>query len=107
MKFMSRLHNRLICFQVMIDAPEEAPRGQRDRPRALHAQISRVLASNFRSLETGSKADLASVLDRFQASSLFFGTDFPNYPSDLNTVCEKMVEHATGKHRVFNYRIFR
>ena len=82
----------------MIDAAEDAP-VQRDRPNALHLQISRILAANYRSLETGSKADLARVLDQFQKSQLFFGTDFPNYPNDIPTVCDKMMQHATGRRK--------
>lgn len=80
----------------MVDASADAPR-QRDRPQSLHLQISRILAANYRSLETGSKADLARVLDQFQRNSLFFGTEFPNYPNDISTVCDKMVQHATGE----------
>ena len=60
------------------------------------SQVSRILAANYRSLETGSKADLARVLEGFQSSGLFFGTEFPNYPTDIPTVCDKMINHATG-----------
>ena len=72
-------------------------RVQKDRPRALHVQASRILCANYRSLETGSKADLAKCLESFQNASFFFGTEFPNSINDIPPVCDKMVKHATGK----------
>ncbi len=79
-----------------MDAPEAHPL-QRDRPRSLHVQVSRLMAANYRSRETGSRADLATALEQCQRSDLFFGTDFPNYPRDLPTICDKMVQHAIGR----------
>ncbi len=84
-----------MLLQILVEAPEETPR-QRDRPRSLQLQVSRVVAANYRSRETGSRANLAGTLDHFQRSDLFFGTDFPNYPADIPTVCDKMLQHATG-----------
>ena len=52
--------------------------------------------SNYRSLETGSRADLATVLDLFQQAPLFFGAEFPSKPQDVSVVCQKFVSHATG-----------
>ena len=73
-------------------------RAQKDRPRALHLQVSRILAANYRSIETGSRADLALCIDQFQKSDMFFGTDFPNDASkDFQIVCDKFVRHATGR----------
>ena len=63
----------------------------------MHVQASRILASNYRGLETGSKADLAKCLNKFQDSQLFYGTDYPNKPGDIPVVCDKMIDHATGK----------
>ena len=82
---------------------EEAAQHQRqkDRPRALHVQASRILCANYRSLETGSKADLAKCLESFQNASFFFGTEFPNSINDIPAVCDKMVKHATGKVKSF------
>ncbi len=60
-------------------------------------QVSRVLAANYRSRETGSRADLAGVLEQFQRSGLFFGTEFPCRPADIPTVCDKLLQHAVGK----------
>ena len=69
---------------------------QRDRPRSLHVQASRIVCANYRSLETGSKADLAKCLETFQNASFFFNTEFPNSFPDIPVVCDKMVKHATG-----------
>ena len=98
-----RVRPELICgiffyfFQIIIEAVEEAShQRQKDRPRALHVQASRILCANYRSLETGSKADLAKCLESFQNASFFFGTEFPNSINDIQIVCDKMVKHATG-----------
>ncbi|XP_059079286.1 bridge-like lipid transfer protein family member 3B isoform X2 [Tigriopus californicus] len=88
-----------IMFRIIMDAADDAPE-QKDRPKSLHLQVSRVLAANYRSLETGSKADLAETLETFQKSSLYYGTDFPNCPTDLPTVCDKLLNHATGQDSV-------
>ena len=52
--------------------------------------------ANYRSRDTGSRADLAAALDRFQQSSLFFGAAFPSRPSDPAVVHQKLITHATG-----------
>lgn len=89
----------ITSFQIIIEAADDAPE-QKDRPKSLHLQVSRVLAANYRSLETGSKADLAETLETFQKSSLYYGTDFPNCPTDVPTVCDKFLNHATGQDTV-------
>ena len=87
-----------IMFRIIVEALEaEALHDrQRDRPRALHLQASRILCANYRSLETGTKADLAKCLDTFQDASFFFNTEFPNAFADIPVVADKMVKHATG-----------
>lgn len=87
-----------IMFRIIVEALEaEALHDrQRDRPRALHLQASRILCANYRSLETGTKADLAKCLDTFQEASFFFNTEFPNAFPDIPVVVDKMVKHATG-----------
>lgn len=65
-------------------------------PSSLQISASKVSLSNYRSLETGSRADLATALDKFQQSSMFFGGSFPCRSSDPNIVCEKFLSHATG-----------
>ena len=95
---LKELNNLILHFQIIIEAIEEPQhQRQKDRPHALHVQASRILCANYRSLETGSKADLAKCLESFQDSPLFFGTDFPNLSSDIPVVCDKMIQHATGK----------
>ena len=46
--------------KVVVEGPmdhisSQLLRAQRDRPRALHLQVSRILAANYRSIETGSR----------------------------------------------------
>ena len=47
-------------IQVVVEGPMDhisshLLRAQKDRPRSLHLQVSRVLAANYRSIETGSR----------------------------------------------------
>jgi len=58
--------------------------------------ILQISIANYRSLETGSRADLVTVLELFQQSPLFFGAEFPSRPQDVSIVCQKFVSHATG-----------
>jgi len=82
---------RIIC------SPKSAPRNPHTmRPSSLQISASKVSLSNYRSLETGSRADLATALDKFQQSSMFFGGSFPCNSSDPSIVCEKFWSHATG-----------
>lgn len=62
-------------FRMVVEASEEekqaaAAQNQSERPQALHLQASRIVAANYRSHETGSKADLAKSLNSFQVSNL-------------------------------------
>ena len=86
---------RIIC------APRSAPRNPHPlRPSSLQISASKISLANYRSLETGSRADLATALDRFQQSSMFFGGSFPCQRSDPSIVCEKFWSHATGSDNV-------
>merc|ERR1711971_165621 len=66
------------------------------RPDSLQVSANKVSLANYRSRDTGSRADLAAALDRFQQSSLFFGAAFPSRPSDPAVVHQKLITHATG-----------
>ena len=66
------------------------------RPSSLQISASKISLSNFRSLESGSRADLANTLDKFQQSPMFFGGSFPCSPGDPGIVHEKFWSHATG-----------
>jgi hypothetical protein len=62
-------------FRLVVEASEEeklasAAQNQTERPQALHLQASRIVAANYRSHETGSKADLAKSLNSFQVRFL-------------------------------------
>ncbi|XP_023344836.1 UHRF1-binding protein 1-like [Eurytemora carolleeae] len=66
------------------------------KPSSLQIHASKISIANYRSLETGSRADLVTVLELFQQSPLFFGAEFPSRPQDVSIVCQKFVSHATG-----------
>jgi len=66
------------------------------KPSSLQVHASKISIANYRSLETGSRADLATVLELFQRSPMFFGAEFPSKPDDTPVVCEKFISHATG-----------
>ena len=88
-----------IMFRVVLDADEEnfQHTKQKDRPKSLHIHASRVLASNYRSLETGTKADLSKCLDVFRKSDFYTENSFPNVPSDIPIICDVMVQHVENE----------
>jgi len=82
---------RIIC------SPKSPPRSSHTlRPSSLQISASKISLANYRSLETGSRADLATALDKFQQSAMFFGGSFPCNNTDPSIVCEKFWSHATG-----------
>jgi len=82
---------RIIC------SPKSPPRSTHTlRPSSLQISASKISLANYRSLETGSRADLATALDKFQQSAMFFGGSFPCNNTDPSIVCEKFWSHATG-----------
>ena len=72
------------------------------RPVSLQASASKLSLANYRSRDTGSRADLAAALDKFQQAGLFFGASFPSRSSDPAVVHQKLVSHATGTDTVKN-----
>ena len=85
-----------IMFRVVLDADEEnfQHTKQKDRPKSLHIHASRILASNYRSLDTGTKADLSKCLDVFRKSSFYTANGFPNMPGDIPIICDAMIQHV-------------
>ncbi|XP_034239731.1 UHRF1-binding protein 1-like isoform X2 [Thrips palmi] len=70
---------------------------QRDRPKSLHVQASRVTITNVRSTrDSCSRADLAKCVHSFQLGSLFFGSDFPSKPGEFHVVNKKFIKHLEG-----------
>jgi hypothetical protein len=47
-------------------------------------ELKKTIINQSRSRETGSRADLAAVLEIFQQSPLFFGAEFPSRPDDVS-----------------------
>ena len=88
-----------IMFRVVLDADEEnfQHSKQKDRPKSLHIHASRILASNYRSLDTGTKADLSRCLDVFRKSSFYTENSFPTMSSDIPIICDVMVQHVENE----------
>ena len=88
-----------IMFRVVLDADEEnfQHTKQKDRPKSLHIHASRILASNYRSLDTGTKADLSKCLDVFRKSNFYTDNNFPNISSDIPIICDVMVRHVENE----------
>lgn len=68
---------------------------QKDRPKSLSFQVTRVTITNVRSLEQSSRADLAKCADSFHMGSLFFGSEFPSEPNDFYIVTQKFLDHIS------------
>jgi len=76
-----------------------------DQPRSLQLQVSRLVCSNYRSTDSGSRADLAGCLERIQGqdgtasgsaySGLCFSSIFPTKEGDMSPISETLLRHAT------------
>ncbi|CAL4091023.1 unnamed protein product, partial [Meganyctiphanes norvegica] len=76
---------------------------QRDRPRSMHIQASRVIISNVRGCDPtspGSLSSLATCLEAAQQGELFFASDFPATQLDYQPICEKFLNHVTAADNV-------
>jgi len=80
----------------IIAAPKAKQSPHKWKPNSLLISASKISISNYRSLETGCRADLANSLDKFQQSPMFFGGSFPCKPTDPGIIDEKFWTHATG-----------
>lgn len=88
-------NNNIIYLKVTFETSVEY-HNQRDRPKTLNFQVTRVTITNVRSLEQSSRADLAKCVDSFHMGSLFFGTEFPSHPNDLYIVTQKFLDHIAA-----------
>ncbi|XP_015124698.1 UHRF1-binding protein 1-like [Diachasma alloeum] len=91
-----------ILPRIVLEAQHDYP-NQRDRPKSLHLQISRVSVTNVRSTERSSRADLAECLNAFQMGQMFFSTEFPCKDSDFHVISEKFLSHCAGTDNVRSY----
>lgn len=94
-----------IMLKVILDAScdDMTPCGphNRDRPRSLHAYVSRATLTNTRSSEWGcSRADLAKCIHACQLGSLFYTAGFPADQRDFTPVTDNFVKHAMGTDNV-------
>lgn len=80
-----------LTFESILEYPT-----QKDRPRALTFQTTRVTITNVRSLEQSSRADLAKCVDSFHMGSLFFGSEFPSESGDFYIVTQKLLDHISA-----------
>ncbi|XP_058120085.1 bridge-like lipid transfer protein family member 3B isoform X1 [Anopheles coustani] len=83
-----------IMPRLIFEASPGAPQ-QRDRPKAMHVEVSRFALTNIR--ETGaSRADLAQAISSLQEGSLVFGSGFPSKPGDLCIVTDRILSHIAA-----------
>ena len=91
-------------YQLLIFSNRASSIGTVHSPN-VNVQIS---LSNYRSLETGSRADLATVLETFQQAPLFFGAEFPrcSHPHHLDC-CNKHLKFAIKQREKCNFPSFK
>lgn len=68
-----------------------------ERPKSLQLQASRVVASNHRTPDGGSRADLVACLERFQGhggAGLCFSSAFPAKDDDLSPISDSLLKYA-------------
>ncbi|XP_068247106.1 bridge-like lipid transfer protein family member 3B isoform X2 [Palaemon carinicauda] len=90
------VHLEAIMPRMIVEGVGEQS-NQRDRPRAMHIQTSRLILSNVRSSDPtmpGSLSSLTTCLEAAQHGELFFASDFPSSPEDFQPICHKFVQHA-------------
>ncbi|KAF7989984.1 hypothetical protein HCN44_008658 [Aphidius gifuensis] len=80
-----------IIFETQIDY-----QNQRDRPKSMHIQTSRVSITNVRTCDKSSRANLAECLNAFQMGQMFYTTEFPSTANDYNVITEKLINHSSG-----------
>lgn len=80
--------------RIVFEAPSGAPQ-QRDRPKAMHVQVSRFALTNIREMGA-SRADLAQAISSLQEGSLVFGSGFPSKPGDLCIVTDRILSHIAA-----------
>lgn len=83
-----------IMPRVVIEARPDAPM-QRDRPKTMQVQISRLAITNIREMGA-SRADLAQALSSLQEGSLVFGSGFPSKNGDLCIVTDRILSHVAA-----------
>uniref|UniRef100_A0A1Q3F3C1 Uncharacterized protein n=1 Tax=Culex tarsalis TaxID=7177 RepID=A0A1Q3F3C1_CULTA len=84
----------VILPRVVFEASSGAPM-QRDRPKSMHVQVSRVAMTNIREMGA-SRADLAQAISSLQEGSLVFGSGFPSKPGDLCIVTDRILSHIAA-----------
>lgn len=84
----------VIMPRVVFEASATAPM-QRDRPKAMHVQVSRFALTNIREMGA-SRADLAQAISSLQEGSLVFGSGFPSKPGDLCIVTDRILSHIAA-----------
>lgn len=72
-----------------------ADTSQRDRPKLMQAQISRLLLTNIREMGS-SRADLAQALSSLQEGSLVFSSGFPSKEGDMCVVTDRILTHVAA-----------
>ncbi|XP_008557479.1 bridge-like lipid transfer protein family member 3A [Microplitis demolitor] len=92
-----------ILPRIIVESQNDYP-NQRDRPKSLNIQTSRVTLTNVRSTDSkSSRADLAECLNALQMGQMFFSSSFPSNNNDYNIVTDKFLRHCAGSDNVRSY----
>jgi hypothetical protein len=83
-----------IMPRVIFEAGPDLP-SQRDRPKIMQIQVSRLAITNIREMGA-SRADLAQAIHSLQEGSLVFSSGFPSKPDDLCIVTDRILSHVAA-----------
>lgn len=78
------------CLPLEVEVPQ-----QKDRPKCMQIQISRLALTNIREVGS-SRADLAQAIHSLQEGSLVFGQGFPSNAQDLCIVTDRILSHIAA-----------
>jgi hypothetical protein len=85
----------VIMPRIVFEANPNSPSMQRDRPKCMQVQISRLALTNIREMGA-SRADLAQAISSLQEGSLVFGSEFPAKDGDLCIVTDRLLSHIAA-----------
>ncbi|KAG8035486.1 hypothetical protein G9C98_006932 [Cotesia typhae] len=92
-----------ILPRIIVESQNDYP-NQRDRPKSLNIQTSRVTLTNVRSADSkSSRTDLAECLNALQMGQMFFSSDFPSNKNDYHIVTDRFSRHCAGTDNVRSY----
>ncbi|CAG5077279.1 Similar to Uhrf1bp1l: UHRF1-binding protein 1-like (Mus musculus) [Cotesia congregata] len=94
-----------ILPRIIVESQNDYP-NQRDRPKSLNIQTSRVTLTNVRSADSkSSRTDLAECLNALQMGQMFFSSDFPSNKNDYHIVTDRFSRTDNVRSYPSNFKI--